>query len=193
MENDKAPKFPNPKLVDRTIGDIQDGLIENLPWLNKAFGKASRLVKLINNKKHYTPNVYVGGHTNNGYIGVSPDSKIGNFCFFYLEDPQYLDSEIIQGTTGNIETNFSLIFWFDLRTIFNEPDNRNTEEVKEQILKLLNGGLWIKSGSIKINSIYENAENIYRGFSIDEVDNQYLMHPYGGFRFSGKMRVFENC
>lgn len=187
MEN-KAPKFENPKLLDRTIGDMQDGFVENLPWLNKAFGKAQRLVKIINEKKYFSPNVYVEGK----YIGVSPDSKIGNFCFFYVDDPQQIDVENY-GTSGTIEANVSIIFWFDLRTIFNDANNRNTEEVKEQILKLLNGGMQINSGRFTVNTIYENAENIYKGFTLDEVDNQFLMHPYAGFKFQGKMKVFENC
>lgn len=185
-----APKIDNPKLIDRTIGDIQDGLIANLGWLNKAFGRAQRLVKTINGKKHHTPNVYVSG---NDYLPVSPDSKIGNFSFFFIEDPQQLDVDIIPETTGDVYTTFSLIFWFDLRTIFNDPNNRNTEQVKEDILKVLNGGFHLRSGHLKINKIYELAENIYKGFSLDEVDNQFLMHPYAGFRFVGDMKVFENC
>lgn len=185
-----APKIDNPKLIDRTIGDIQDGLIANLPWLNKAFGRAQRLVKTINGKKHYTPNVYLKG---NNYLPVSPDSKIGNFSFFFIEDPQVLERDIIPGTTGNVYTDFSLIFWFDLRTIFNDPDNRNTEQIKMDILKVLNGGFHLRFGSLKINRIYELAENIYKGFSLDEVDNQFLMHPFAGFRFTGEMTVIEDC
>ena len=50
-----------------------------------------------------------------------------------------------------------------------------------------------QNGRIEINRIYELAENIYRGFSLDEVDNQFLMAPYGGFRFEGIMEVTETC
>lgn len=188
MEN-KAPKFENPKLIDLTIGEIQDGLVANLGWLNKAFGRAQRLVKIIDGKKRFTPNIYLQG---NSYFPVAPDSKIGNFSFFYLEDPQNVEL-ITKGFTGNIITPFSLIFWFDLRTIYNDPDNRNTEQLKSDILKLLNGGILLRTGRMKINKIYEQAENIYRGFSLDEVDNQFLMHPFAGFRFTGEMIVFENC
>lgn len=187
---EKAPKIENPKLIDKTIGEIQDGLIANIGWLNNAFGRAQRLVKSIDGKKHYTPNIYLSG---NNYFPVSPDSKIGNFSFFYLEDPQDLQEDIYPGTTGDIYSDFSLIFWFDLRTIYNDVNNHNTEELKAQILKVLNGGFLMRTGRMKINKIYELAENIYKGFSLDEIDNQFLMHPYAGFRFTGELVVFENC
>jgi hypothetical protein len=186
----KAPKKSNPRLIDKTIGDIQDGLVAGLPWLNYAFGRAERLVKMFDNERVYSPNVYKDG---NDYVLVNPDSNIGNFCFFYVDDPQDLDEEVIPETTGNITADFSVIFWFDLRTIFNDASNRNTEAVKEQILKVLNGGFNLHSGKIKLHRVYETAENIYKWFSLDEVDNQFLMHPFYGFRFSGEMIVFENC
>lgn len=189
--NNNAPKIDNPKLIDRVIGDIQDGLIDGLPWLNKAFGKAQRLVKIIEGKKYYTPNVY---DTGNKYTPVLPDSKIGNFSFFWVDDPQTLvQTDFVSQTTGKIKTNCSLIIWMDLRRVFNSANNRNTESIKADILKLLNGGLWLKNGRFTVNKIYEQSENIYKGFNIDEVDNQFLMHPFAGFRFEGELLINENC
>ena len=37
------------------------------------------------------------------------------------------------------------------------------------------------------------AENVFKGFSTDEIDNQYLMQPYCGFRFAGKIEIEEDC
>lgn len=57
----KAPVVDNPELLDRIIGNIQNGLVDNLPWLDYAFGRAERLVKMnANQKRYYTPNVYSG-------------------------------------------------------------------------------------------------------------------------------------
>ena len=42
-------------------------------------------------------------------------------------------------------------------------------------------------------AIYELAENVYRGFTLDEIDNQFLMHPFGGFRFEGVLSVNQPC
>lgn len=132
--------------------------------------------------------MYCGG---NEYMEVTPDSNIGNFCFFWIDDPQRILWE--PGVDVGIQTPFSIIFWLDYRNIFNSADIRNKEEVKRQILDTLNGAFVLKEGTFKINKIYELAENIYRGFSLDEIDNQFLMHPYGGFRFEGELKVQETC
>ena len=70
--------------------------------------------------------------------------------------------------------------------------NRNREQVKADILGVLNG-MALKHGGFTINRVYELAENIYRGFSLDEVDNQFLMQPYGGIRFEGEIWVTKTC
>jgi hypothetical protein len=51
----------------------------------------------------------------------------------------------------------------------------------------------LKSGTFTINRVYEKAENIFQGFTLAEVDNQYLMHPYCGWRFVGEIRVEDIC
>lgn len=188
-KNNKAPQIENPQLIDRVIGEIQIGLVENLGWLDKAFGRAQKLVKMVEIKKHFTPNVYTGN--GNEYEPVAPDSNIGNFSFFWIDDPQTVDW--VPKQQGQIKTAFSLIVWFDLRRVYNDRNNRNTEALKADILKVLNGGFLLRGGRIKINRIYEQAENIYKGFSLDEIDNQFLMHPFGGFRFEGELTVDEPC
>lgn len=188
MAVNRVPTITNPVLFDRVIVDIQKGLADNLGWLNRSFGRAERLVKMINGKRYYTPNVYAGG---NEYLPVSPDSKLGNFSFFVVDDPQNVEWE--PGIQSEWITPFSIVFWFDMRTITNDANNRNTEAVKAEILRVLNGGFWLRSGRIKINRVYEKAENIYRGFTLDEIDNQFLMHPFAGFRFEGEMKIEQPC
>ena len=84
-----APIINNAVMLDRVIGEIQTALANGLPWLDAAFGRSQRLTKMVNGKKIITPNVYCGnwnGHGPNDYIEVSPDSKIGNFSFFEIEE-----------------------------------------------------------------------------------------------------------
>lgn len=197
MEYTKAPVIPNPVMLDMVFGHIQKALTDNLGWLDAAFGRAQRLTKILpNGKRIITPNVYCGGldfKGNNDYIETSPDSQIGNFSFFVVDDPQTIGWEPLSQMEQRAP--FSLIFWFDLRRIFGSETDRNTEYLKAQILGILNGraGWILRDGRLKINKIYEQAENIYRGFSISEVDNQFLMHPYAGFRFEGEIWVDMPC
>lgn len=184
---DQIPKIESPKLFDRVMQDIQTGLIANLPWLDYAFGKAWRLKKVVDDKTIFFPSVYAGGEE---YLEVSPDSNIGNYSFFTFDDPVTYDWQ--SKIQGSMKSNFSLIFWFDLRNIPNS-EGRNTEMVKLEILKSLNGGFQMKNGRINIQRIYERAENIFQSFSLDEVDNQFLMQPFAGFRFYGEMFINEDC
>ena len=191
-----APIIPNAVMLDEAIGEIQQALAGGLPWLDAAFGRAQKLVKEINGRRITTPNVYCGGlqgYGNNDYIEVSPDSFKGNFCFFVVDDPQTIDWE--PNAEMEQRAPFSIIFWFDLRRVFGSLNNRNTEYLKAQILDILNGrsGWLMRNGSIRINKCYEQAANIYRGFSRDECDNQFLMHPFAGFRFEGERRIETPC
>lgn len=190
-----APIIPNAVMADRVLGDIQAGLVKNLSWLDVAFGKCQRLQKQINDKRITYPSVYCGGwngHGENDYLEVSPDSKIGNFSFFELDDPQTIEPSV---WARKIQTPFALIFWFDLRKVYDESCNRNTEYLKAQILNVINGrqGWTLPEGRIFIERCYERAENIYRGYSLSEIDNQFLMHPFAGFRFEGTLEFSEVC
>lgn len=195
MYTNDAPVIKNPVMLDRVMAEIQSGLVDNLTWLDVAFGRAQRLQKMVNGNRIITPNVYCGGwngHGDNDYIEVSPDAKIGNFSFFEIDDPQTID---VGPWARQIKAPFGLIFWFDLIRIYGEPDNRNIEYIKGQILRVLNGraGWHLPNGRIVLNKIYEKAENIYRGYSLSEIDNQYLMHPFAGLRFDGILEFDEIC
>lgn len=195
MGQNNAPVIANPVMLDRVIGEIQTGLTENISWLDVAFGRAQRLAKMMNGKRIVTPNVYCGGwngHGPNDYIEVSPDSKIGNFSFFEVEDPQTIDAG---PWAREIKAPFSLIVWFDLTRIYNSAANRNTEKLKADILHVLNGraGWHLSEGRVTVTRIYERAENIYRSYTLSEIDNQFLMHPFAGFRIDGVLEFAELC
>lgn len=183
-------------LCDALIGELQQVLKANLGWLDAAFGRSQRLTKNVGGRQVVTPNVYCGGwngHGENDYIEVSPDARIGNFCFFEVADPEQVDWNYRQ--VMEVETPFSIIFWFDLTRIYGTADVRNLSALKNEILTLLNGrsGLVLRNGHVAFNRIYERAENIYRGYTLSEVDNQYLMHPFAGLRFDGTMKVVQPC
>ena len=197
MSNEKAPIIPSPIMVDEMIAELQLILVANLPWLDVAFGRSQRLQKKMNGKTIITPNVFCGGwngHGPNDYIEVSPDSKIGNFSFFEANDPETIDWEYRQQM--EVTTPVSLIFWFDTRRVFNDASNRNITYLKNQILTLLNGrsGLRLNNdGQLFFTQVYERAENVYRGYSLSEIDNQFLMHPFGGLRFEGTIKMMQPC
>lgn len=183
-----VPKPENPAFVDKVIVQLQDTLKNKLPWLDHSFGRCQRLVK-IKDKSQYN---YPGVHISNGeYINVFPDEKYKNFSFFIVEDPQNVDFR--PHTTNNVRLKYAVVFWVNLDKIFANSTDRNTEALKAQIVKVLTRQTFLTFGRIDIRQIYEQAENIYKGFSIKEIDSQFLMQPYAGFRFEGEMMFTEDC
>ena len=177
----------SPELFDKVFEEMSAQLKASLGWLDEAFGRVERTVKLsTTGKRIYTPCVYFHG---NEYTELLPDSNVGNFSFFWVDDPQQITWD--RYVSVGICTDFSVIFWYDFRKVYNGT-NRNREQVKADILDALNS-MALKHGGFVINRVYELAENIYRGFSLDEVDNQFLMQPYGGIRLEGEIWVTKTC
>lgn len=174
-------------LFDRVIQGLQDAL-GDIAWLNHIFGRSERLVKMKDGMRCYTPNVYYG---KDEYIQLLPDNRdLGNYCFFVMEEPQTVTYPM--GIQNRVKAPFSLIVWVDMRTVGATYDDRNTEQLKEQVLKTIKRG-WIKHGAVTVEKVYERAENVFQGYSLDEVDNQYLMSPFAGFRLTGEMQIDEEC
>ena len=179
-------KKAHPHLFDKLISEIEDSLFENIGWLNNIFGRCERLVKVVDGRNFYSANWYKKG---NDYVLLAPDSGLGNFAFFTLNEPTDLET-YYQGDNTYCRCGFSLIVWVDVRTINNE---RDTEAVKEEILKVLNGLTHSRFGRFYINRIWERAENVFRDYDYEEIDNQYLMHPFAGFRYEGELEIQTEC
>lgn len=188
MALERIYKSPSrPYLFDRVIQDLQDAL-GNLSWLDHIFGRSERLVKMVNGKRLLTPNVYAG---DDEYIQLLPDNtRLGNYCFFILEEPQTVG--VAYGTSNRVKAPFSLVVWVDMREVGAANDDRNTEYLKEQLLKTIRRA-WLHHGNVSISRIFERAENVFLGYSLDEVDNQFLMSPFAGFRITGEMMIDEEC
>ena len=184
---DRMPSIGNPRVFDALFQEIQSQLVNELDWLDYAFGKAQRLVKVTEQNKRYVyPGVYAGVRE---YLDVTPNDRFGNFSFFLLSDPQTLTGDKRKLTEA--PASFSLIFWLDLRKI-EDVDNRGIDELKESIFNAVMRGRYL-SGRVTLETVMEQADNIYRGFTIDEVANQYLMHPFAGLRFEGTMQLINIC
>lgn len=196
-------KKADPVLLDKVIQDMQEMLEGNLPWLDKAFGRAFKIVEhQLAGQKFVYPAVYSG---DGEYLSVLPDDKIGNFSFFEIYDPQGL-SPVVQGRP-KIEFNGALVFWFDLTSIYSDSKMLYTEEVKDEILSVLTTPGAVSSGRFSLNSIIEKPENVYKGYTLEKIynnfqysgqniesmDKQYFMFPYAALRFEFTITTQELC
>ncbi len=203
-ERFEIPIKSKPVLLDKIIQDIQASLKTKLKWLDRAFGRAYKLVQhQEDGGKFIYPAAYIG---NSEYVSLLPDDNYGNFCWFDIYDPQ----EIINVVQSTPQFTFSgaIVFWFNLNTIFTDSNAMYSEEVKDEIIRILTTpGLIQQTGRIEINKVYENFENIYTGYSLEKIYNNYqysgqdiqaldkmfFMHPYYGLRFEFNITTRELC
>lgn len=198
------PKKHNPVLLDKIIQDIQESLINRLNWLNKAFGRAYKLVEhRSDGEKFIYPAAYIG---NSEYTSLLPNDTFGNFSWFDIYDPQEI-TQVVQ-STPQFSFSGAIVFWYNLDSIFVDQSAMYTEEIKDEIvMALTTPGLIKQTGRLEINKIYERFENIYKGYSIEKIynnfsykgdniqsiDKQFFMHPYAGIRIEFNITTRELC
>lgn len=188
MNIPSVPKPETPAFIDKVVVQIQDTLKSKLSWLNYSFGQSQRLVEMRDKREYFYPGIHLGAGK---YLNVLPDQDLGNYSFVITEDPQNVDFR--PHNANNVKLKYSIIFWLNLDKIYADEEDRNTEALKAQILKVLTREMFLTYGRIDVRQIYERAENIYKGYSLKEVNSQFLMQPYAGFRFEGEMVLREDC
>lgn len=181
----------NAKLFDEAFAEMAVQLESKLSgWPLRSFGRCQKLVEKEGNQRRYYPAWFFGQNQNN-YLKLFPDDHIRNFSFFTLEDGQEITNQNYT-TYRNLKADFGLIFWFHFPTIFGDNwQNYSIDNAKNQVLHYVKS---IKGSTFEftINRFWEEADNIYKGFNHREIDCQFLMRPYGGFRIDGSIEV-RNC
>lgn len=194
----------NPVLLDKIIQDMQKSLTKRLKWLNYAFGRA---YKLVEHRPDGNKFIYPAAYNGNGeYISLLPNDNLGNFSWFDIYDPQKI-TEVVQ-SLPQYTFNGAIVFWYNLNSIYEDSNNLYTEEVKDEIIRVLTTpGLITTTGKLSIKDIYECFENIYKGYSIEkiynnyiykgqgiqDIDKQFFMFPYSGIRIEFTLTTRELC
>lgn len=204
-ENSVQIRFKeDPVLLDKILQDMQKSLMNRLKWLNCAFGRAYKLVEhMPDGNKFIYPAMYNG---NGEYVSLLPNDNFGNFSWFDIYDPQKI-TEVVQ-SLPQYTFSGAIIFWYDLSSIYEDETVMHTEEVKDEIMRVLTTpGLITTTGKLVINDIYERFENIYKGYSIEkiynnytykgegiqDIDKQFFMYPYAGIRIEFTLTTRELC
>ena len=194
----------NPVLLDKVLQGMQTTLLVKLPWLNCAFGRA---YKLVEHRPDGNKLIYPAMYNGNGeYVSLLPNDNFGNFSWFDIYDPQKI-TEVVQ-SLPQYTFSGAIIFWYDLSSIYEDETVMHTEEVKDEIMRVLTTpGLITTTGKLVINDIYERFENIYKGYSIEkiynnyiykgegiqDIDKQFFMYPYAGIRIEFTLTTRELC
>lgn len=194
----------NPVLLDKIVQDMQKSLTKRLKWLNYAFGRA---YKLVEHRPDGNKFIYPAAYNGNGeYISLLPNDNLGNFSWFDIYDPQKI-TEVVQ-SLPQYTFSGAIVFWYNLNSIYEDSNNLYTEEVKDEIIRTLTTpGLITTTGKLSIKDIYECFENIYKGYSIEkiynnyiykgqgiqDIDKQFFMFPYAGIRIEFNLTTRELC
>lgn len=204
-ENSVQIRFKeDPVLLDKILQDMQKSLMNRLKWLNYAFG---RVYKLVEHRPDGNKSIYPAMYNGNGeYVSLLPNDNFGNFSWFDIYDPQKI-TEVVQ-SLPQYTFSGAIIFWYDLSSIYEDETVMHTEEVKDEIMRVLTTpGLITTTGKLVINNIYERFENIYKGYSIEkiynnytykgegiqDIDKQFFMYPYAGIRIEFTLTTRELC
>lgn len=194
----------NPVLLDKVLQDMQKALTAQLDWLDLAFGRS---YKLVEHRQDGNKFIYPAAYNGHGeYVSLLPSDTYGNFSWFDIYDPQ----KITQVTQALPQYTFdgAIVFWYDLSKIYDDDSVLHTEEIKDQVIRLLTTpGIITTIGRFSINAVYERFENIYKGYSIEKVynnyvysgediqdiDKQFFMYPYAGLRIEFTLTTRELC
>ena len=180
---DRVPIKTNPKMFDRVVIPMQRAFADAFPWLDHSIGICEHLTSTKEKKRYNFPALYIGGGQ---YEQIMPCEELGNFSFFYLRDPQTFGTR----DRNLVRSPFSLVFWYNLTEVLPEGDERNREQIKGQIMGVLNR---LHIANLEITRIYEKPDNVFGDFSYDQTDNRFLMHPFSGLRIDGYMTVRADC
>lgn len=194
----------NPVLLDKVLQDIQRTLMSKLKWLNYAFGRG---YKLIEHRPDGSKFVYPACYNGNGeYVSLMPNDNFGNFSWFDVYDPQSI-TQVVQALP-QYTFDGALVLWYNLDSIYDDSSVMHTEEVKDEVIRVLTTpGLISSIGKLTIKDIYERFENIYKGYSLEKVysnydysgqdiqsiDKMFFMYPYAGLRIEFSLTTRELC
>lgn len=192
-----TPQITNPVGIDRPIQELQN-TIAALGWIEKSFARAYTSYRhdIPTNKLIIYPEVWQGrtgsGNHDADMLNVMPNDNLKSQSFIKVDDPTSTVERVSNGKS-RMGVTIQIIIWFDIRQIDKTVPYRFTEVLKAQAQAAIANCQLTKESSVSILRIYEEADNVFRGYTIDKVKNQELVHPFGGFRFECSLLYVEDC
>lgn len=192
-----VPTLANPVYLDSAIAAINSKL-DTLSWLTQSFGKIETLIEFgepqsgsirgSNNRAIRYPAILKSTDSKVAYEKLFPDESKGNFSYVELLDRESIN---FGSATYDMESTIGIVFWYSYKSIYGaNHDTYTIENVKKEVLDKLR---LVQGCVIKPIYIEEGADNIYRGFHHNEITEQFLMRPFGGFKVVCKIKYEELC
>lgn len=164
------------RLIDSFIVEFNTGIVQSLTWLNNPLGRLQELSRNLDGGLVRVP----AAHTINGeYIDLLPDDTLTNYSWFDFDPIEFKSFRI----PAKFKARGTWKLFLDLNSIYENKDPRYLENVKYEIVNAL-GSLTLKTGAFRGGSISERIQDVYKGFSITNVQDRYFMQPYAALNVS---------
>lgn len=173
-KNPIAHVIDNPVLLDKEIKNIQTALA-SLPWLEKSFGRALKAFRMVGDRKVSYPAIFQ--EWKKDYYDAFPNDNIKSYSFVYADPSEVTEYNHKQQI---IERDISIILFFDMEKIDNTLQYRFIEKLKEDVLIALSN---LRRGSLEVNNITDEVEEVFNDFSISEIKAEFLKTRYGALKF----------
>ncbi len=184
--NPTIPTIPAASGFDAVTESIRIAL-SALTWLEKSFGRAWEHKEIdIEGKVKKVPKVYTAAGE---YLNVLPNDFLQAQSFIRADGPE--EWEQFNRFEGSMKSRkLDVIFWVNLKEINPAKDYIFIDELKTEV----EGILSIHPAVASMNEYYdERIEDVFEGYSIEDVATQYLMWPYAGMRFNLTVNYPEVC
>lgn len=184
--NPTIPSIASPTGLDTVIESIRTALA-GLAWLDKSFGRAWEHKEMdAEGKVRKLPKVYTG---EGEYLNVLPNDNLKAQSFIACRGPE--EWEQFNRFEGSMKTRkLSVIFWGDLQRIDPTKDYIFIDILKNQVEDIIKVHPSVQS----MDAYYdERAEEVFEGYSLDDVANQYITFPFTGFRLDFTVIYPEEC
>jgi len=192
VANPAQISITSPVLADKAFSELGTALTSGVSWLTNMYGRAyTHLIETDQGTIRF-PAVPVQSGIRKDYLKLFPDQHLGEFGFFTMTDYATIDFE--RHATARIDLEWSLIIWGDLRNIYpSDWNTRTVEHMKYDVISTMIGVKLEHSKGLNIKGITDTGSEIYREWDADEIENQFLMRPFAGFRIEGSFRVEQQC
>ncbi|MFA5727515.1 MAG: hypothetical protein WC886_07740, partial [Saccharofermentanaceae bacterium] len=176
------------KGIDKKIQDIASHMTD-LTWLSYAFGLANRDVTFKDGKENIIPTAYQDLNCKDP-ISMMPSDLYKAFAFWVKEQEVKPDEN-----NTRLQYKISCIFFCDLKQIaptFNYAVTKS--KIRQDILRFFriheNAGF----GQLDITSIIDDdITQVYKGFSLSQIDNKYRMFPKYAIRINFDYSFLHEC
>lgn len=185
-----TPQISDPKNIDRPIQELQSALA-TLSWLDKSFGRSWESFRNNSKGQKITyPQVWQGPDLD--LLDCLPNDNLKSQSFFWVNDP-VTNTAFVPFQYNRYSAPVSLIVWFNYKRIDPSVDYPFLEVLKSDVQGKITNAILSAYTEVKILSVTEKVANVFRGFSINDVGQQELIYPYGGFRIELSLSWQEDC